>query len=203
MATRSEIYALFYSGDVVVKLAAARDLHARYGHALALRPDIMSQLAALAASEHALQAQMGAMGMGNSCTQCAVRPGGGCCSRYMAAENDVLQLLMNMLAGVQVTIQQDGPVECCFLGVAGCILVMKPMFCLNYNCSHIKGKEDGPALILLEQRTGELLRKQAVLEDLLIDFFCENLCRGLRQPLKELGSSPAMIEKLAVFALLS
>lgn len=175
MVIRSEIYPLFYSGDVVVKLAAARDLHARYGKILALRPDIMAQLAALEASEHALQAQMGAMGMGHTCTQCAARPGGGCCSRYMAAENDVLQLLMNMLAGVQVTIQQDGPIECCFLGVAGCILTMKSMFCLNYNCSHIKGKENGPTLILLEQRTGDLLRKQAVLEDLLIDFFCENL----------------------------
>ncbi|MBW6519550.1 MAG: hypothetical protein K0A99_00840 [Desulfoarculaceae bacterium] len=203
MATRSEIYALFYSGDVAVKLAAAQELYSQYGKVLALRPDIMAQLAALAASEHALQTRMGAMGMGNTCTQCASRPGGGCCSRFMTGENDVLQLLMNLLAGVQVTIQQDGPVECCFLGVAGCVLVMKPMFCLNYNCSQIKGKEDGPTLIFLEQRTGELLRKQAVLEDLLIDFFCENLCRGLGQPLKELGSSPAMIEKLAVFALLS
>jgi hypothetical protein len=175
MVIRSELYPLFYSGDVLMKLAAARDLHARHGHALALRPDIMSQLAAMAADERALQAQMGAMGMGATCTQCAARAGGGCCSRYMAGENDVLQLLMNMLTGVQVTIQQDGPIECCFLGVSGCILTMKSMFCLNYNCSHIKGKEDGATLHLLEQRTGDLLRKQAVLDDLLLDFFCENL----------------------------
>ena len=175
MATRSELYALFYSGDVVVKLAAAQELYGRYGKELSLRLDIMSQLAMMQASEHALQAQMGAMGMGKTCTQCAGRQGGGCCSRFMAGENDVLQLLMNMLAGVQVTIQQDGPIECCFLGITGCILTMKSMFCLNYNCSHIKGKENSSTLILLEQRTGALLRKQAVLEELLLDFFCENL----------------------------
>ncbi len=175
MVIRSELYPLFYSGDVVVKLAAAQELYGRYGKELALRPDIRSQLAALEASEHALQVQMGAMGMGKTCTQCAGRQGGGCCSLYMAAENDVLQLLMNMLAGVQVTIQQDGPTECCFLGVAGCILTMKSMFCLNYNCGHIKGKEDAATLHLLERRTGELLRKQAVLEDLLLDFFCNHL----------------------------
>lgn len=175
MVIRSELYPLLYSGDVMVKLAAARDLHVRYGKILGLRPDIMSQLAMMEASEGSLQAQMGAMGMGETCTQCASRAGGGCCSRYMAGENDVLQLLMNMLAGVEVTIQQDGPIECCFLGERGCVLTMKSMFCLNYNCSHIKGKEDGATLLLLEQRTGELLTRQAVLEDLLLDFFCEHL----------------------------
>ena len=49
------------------------------------------------------------------------------------------------------------------------------MFCLNYNCSHITGKEEPAILLLLEQQTGDLLRKQAVLEGLLLDFFYENL----------------------------
>jgi len=40
MGTRSEIYTLFYSGDVVLKLAVAQDLYARYSQALVLRPDI-------------------------------------------------------------------------------------------------------------------------------------------------------------------
>lgn len=175
MLTRSEIYSLFYSGDVLVKLAAARELYDRYGKVLVLRLDIMSQLAAMQVSEKALQARMGSMGMGETCSRCASRQGGGCCSRFMAGENDVLQLLMNMLAGVEVSIQQEGMGECCFLGVAGCILTMKPMFCLNYNCSHIKGKDGSDILLLLEQRTGDLLRQQGRLEELLLDFFCENL----------------------------
>lgn len=175
MVTRSEIYALFYSGDVLFKLATARDLYGRYGNALALRPDIMAQLTAMEVSERALQAQMGGMGMGVTCTRCATRAGGGCCSRFMAGENDVLQLLMNMLAGVQVTIQHENMIECCFLGGKGCVLIMKSMFCLNYNCSHIKGKEESVTLLLLERRSGDLLRKQAVLEGVLLDFFCENL----------------------------
>lgn len=174
MGTRSEIYTLFYSGDVAVKLAVAQDLYVRYGQALALRPDIMAQLAAVETSEHALQAQMGAMAMGATCTQCASRQGGGCCSGYMAAENDVSQLLMNMLAGVRVRIQEgDGP-RCCFLGETGCVLSFKPMFCLNYICTHIKGNEEPATLLLLEQLTGALLRKQTDMEQLLLDFFCEN-----------------------------
>ncbi len=175
MGTRSEIYTLFYSGDVAVKLAVAQDLYARYGQALVQRPDIMAQLALVETSERALQVQMGAMAMGATCTQCASRQGGGCCSRYMAAENDVLQLLMNLLAGIQVVFQQDDGIECCFLGKAGCVLSFKPMFCLNYICTHIKGEGNPATLLLLEQRTGALLRKQADMEQLLLDFFCAKI----------------------------
>lgn len=175
MGTRSEIYTLFYSGDVAVKLAVAQDLYVRYSQALVLRPDIMAQLAAVEVAERALQNQMGAMAMGVTCTQCAGRQGGGCCSRYMAAENDVSQLLMNMLAGVRVRIQEgDGP-GCCFLGETGCVLSFKPMFCLNYICTHIKEDGNPATLLLLEQRTGALLRKQAGMEQLLLDFFCEKI----------------------------
>ena len=93
----------------------------------------------------------------------------------MAGENDVLQLLMNLLAGVQVQVQQDDQQECCFLGMAGCILTMKPRICLNYNCSHIKDKEVARTLLILEQRTAALLVSQVGREQLLLDFFCENL----------------------------
>lgn len=172
---RSELYPLFYSGDVMLKLAAARDLHDRYGSALAQRPEIMSQLAGVETAERALQVQMGSMEMGVTCTRCASRQGGGCCSRYMAGENDVLQLLMNMLLGAQVAIQQDDVIECCFLGRTGCVLILKSMFCLNYNCTHIREKEVPATLLLLEQRAGELLTRQAVLEEMLLDFFCEKL----------------------------
>lgn len=175
MAIRSEIYTQFYSGDVVVKLAVARELHSRFGRDLLHHPGIRTQLTAVQADERALQEQMAAMEMGATCTQCASRPGGGCCSRYMAGENDVPQLLMNLLAGVEVAIQQDGDKECCFLGPTGCVLALKPMFCLNYNCVHIKEKAESESLRLLEQRTGVLLTRQAVLEQLLLDFFCEKL----------------------------
>jgi len=173
--TRSEMYAYFYSGEVALKLAVSRELYVQFGNVLLQQPDILTQLTNVKANERALQRQMGAMTMGLTCTQCASRQGGGCCSSFMAGENDVLQLLMNLLAGVQVQVQQDDQQECCFLGMTGCVLTMKPMFCLNYNCSHIKDKEVATTLLLLEQRTAALLVSQAGLEGLLLDFFCENL----------------------------
>jgi hypothetical protein len=96
MVTRSEIYALFYGGDVLSKLATARDLYGRYGKVLAVRPEILVHMAAVQGAERDLQTRMGAMRMGVTCSRCAARAGGGCCSRFMAGENDVLQLLMNM-----------------------------------------------------------------------------------------------------------
>jgi len=171
MGMRSEIYTLFYSGEVAMKLAIAEDLYSRYGQTLVRQPNIMAQLAEVVAAEHSLQSQMGAMAMGVTCTRCASRQGGGCCSGYMAAENDVLQLLMNMLAGIQVDVHPGEGIECCFLGETGCVLSFKPMFCLNYICSHIKGDEESATLLLLERRTGSLLRKQADMEKLLLDFF--------------------------------
>jgi hypothetical protein len=173
--TRSEMYAYFYSGDVPLKLGVARKLYAQFGNVLLQQPDILAHLTIVEANERALQVQMRAMTMGATCTLCASRQAGGCCSIFMAGENDVLQLLMNLLAGVQVVMQQNNQQECCFLGITGCILTMKPMFCLNYNCSHIKEKEVAVTLLHLEQRTAAMLVSQAGLEMLLLDFFCENL----------------------------
>ncbi len=175
MMMRSELYALVYSGDVPGKLTTAQEFYASYGRVLATRQDISGQLSAMLVAERALQEQMGMMAMGSTCRHCAGQQGGGCCSRYMAGENDVLQLLMNMLAGVEVTVQQQDMGHCCFLGVAGCVLSMKSMFCLNYNCNRIKGQVAAATMLLLEQRTGDLLRKQAVLEELLVAFFCDKL----------------------------
>lgn len=173
--TRSDLYRYFYGGEVASKLAAARELYDRYGEALLQQPDIRAQLSAVVEDEHALSAQMRGMQMGVTCSQCAARPGGGCCSRYMAGENDVLQLLMNLLIGVQVEAQEDDLGQCCFLGTSGCLLILKPMFCLNYNCVHIKGKEDMATLLVLEQKTGALLTRQNVLEQMLFDFFRANM----------------------------
>jgi len=169
------MYTYFYSGDVALKLGVARELYVQFGNVLLQQPDILANLTIVEANERALQVQMRAMTMGATCTLCAIRQGGGCCSIFMAGENDVLQLLMNLLAGVQVVMQQDNQQECCFLGITGCILTMKPMFCLNYNCSHIKEKEVAVTLLHLEQRTAAMLVSQAGLETLLLDFFCENL----------------------------
>ncbi len=171
MATRFEHYTRFYAGDLSLKLTMATSLYERHGEMIKAQPKVATKLAAANDAERAVSTQMATMNLGARCAQCAIQPGGGCCSSFMANENDVLQLLMNLLVGKEVKIQHDNTVDCGLLGTAGCTLTFKPLFCLNYLCSQIKENEESASLTQLEQRTGELLQAQLVLEQLLLDFF--------------------------------
>ncbi len=171
MATRFELYTRFYTGDLSLKLTMATSLYERHGETIKALPEVAFHLAVANDAERAVSAQMSTMNLGARCAQCAIQPGGGCCSSFMANENDVLQLLMNLLAGKKVMKQHDNIVNCGLLGTAGCTLTFKPLFCLNYLCSQIKENEKSSSLTRLEQRTGELLQTQIVLEQLLLDFF--------------------------------
>jgi hypothetical protein len=160
-----------YCGDGAAKLEKAEDLAIVYGKRLSQQKNIQDQLEAVQDEVLSLDAHMTAMDMGKTCSHCAATPKGGCCSAYMGDENnDALLLLMNMLAGVEVALVCDNEVECCFLGERGCILLFKPIFCLNYLCRRIREESDAEVFGILEQKSGALLTAQSNLEQLLIRF---------------------------------
>ena len=166
-----EIISSCYCGDGPEKLEKARTLAREYGKELLRQAEITSRLARVRAAVVSLDTHMAAMEMGKSCTRCAATSNGGCCSAYMGHENtDALQLLMNILAGVEVKLVRNDEVECCFLGANGCILLYKPIFCLNYLCGRIQKESGAEDLKILEQKTGALLGAQVGLEQLLIRF---------------------------------
>ena len=115
-----------------------------------------------------LDNQMAAMDLGPLCGSCAARQGGGCCSSYMEANSDVILLLMNRLQGTTVQRQHDSSTDCCFLAAAGCSLPIKPMFCLNYNCSHIHEQAGPKEMARLEKLAGTLLTEQTRLEGIIL-----------------------------------
>jgi hypothetical protein len=88
----------------------------------------------------------------------------------MSNEIDAIQLTLNYLIGVQVEKVNFEDQECCFLGKKGCIFLFKPMFCLNYLCSHIMSSGSEDELRTLEQLTGKLLRLQYRLEQDILRF---------------------------------
>jgi len=160
-----------YCGDGPEKLEKAEHLVTVYGKSLLQQKDIMDQLEAVKDEVSSLDVHMTAMDMGKTCSHCAATPNGGCCSAYMGHENnDALLLLMNILAGVKVRLVCDNEVECCFLGERGCILLFKPIFCLNYLCWRIREGSDGEELGVLEQKSGALLTAQSNFEQMLIRF---------------------------------
>jgi hypothetical protein len=86
----------------------------------------------------------------------------------MEANSDTILLLINRLQGVTARRQHEPSGECCFLGNSGCILPVKPIFCLNYNCSHIHDQASRTEVHTLEQLAGTLLTEQTRLESMLM-----------------------------------
>ncbi len=167
------LYQQLYSSPALESLKYARALYSQYGAKLKENERIDRLLEELNNKTHGLSMQMGSMEMGEICTACASRDTGGCCSRYMADECDVLQILMNLLAGVAVSAMHDSKTDCFFLGSTGCVFLFKPMFCLNYNCSGIKEAAGKDEIEKLEKVAGSQLTAQYKLEQELLRFLKE------------------------------
>ena len=157
----------FYSGTPADKLAAAHRLHAVF----AARPEdaqLAATLAELRKHAEALAAHMRSLDFGALCTACASRPDGGCCSAYMADNVDAVLLLTNLLLGCDVRPVGTDPAGCRFLGERGCVLLIKPIFCLNYNCRAILDTTPAAGLAELFRRAAAVLSGQTRVEELLL-----------------------------------
>jgi len=157
----------FYSGTPADKLAAARRLHALF----AVRPEdaqLAAALAELRKQANALAAHMHSLDFGTLCTACASRPDGGCCSAYMADNVDAVLLLTNLLLGCDVRPVGTDPAGCRFLGERGCVFLIKPIFCLNYNCRAILDTTPAMGLAELFRRAAAVLSHQTRVEEMLL-----------------------------------
>ena len=146
------------------KVAAARLLCSRWGDGLRADSKTVQALHDLGNRAEAVAAHMTAMGLGAFCGLCASRQGGGCCSLFMAGETDPLQLLMNLLAGVDIRLLPHDDDSCTFLAGEGCQFLFKPMFCLNYLCHNIRHYADPCQLRQLERLTGLQLQQHYAVE---------------------------------------
>lgn len=164
-----EIYRHLYSRSPLDCLGQARFIHDQYGNRLRNDKSISFLIAELSKVTEELTCLMADMDMGRICSGCALREGGGCCSIYMAGECDTLQILMNLLAGNEVNLMRENGTDCCFLGPDGCVFLFKPMFCLNYNCSHISKAAGGEKMRRLEKKSGVQLSAQYKLEQQLLN----------------------------------
>lgn len=170
-----DIITLAYCGNGPEKLAKSEELFHEHAKFLLAQEEIVESIATLRKAVTSLDLHMTAMDMGKSCSVCAAMPDGGCCSAYMGHENnDVLQLLMNLLAGIDVRIVRTDGVECCFLAARGCILLFKPIFCLNYLCKRIQKESTTADVKMLEEKTGYLLGQQVLMEQNIIS--CLQIC---------------------------
>ncbi|MBU4034412.1 MAG: hypothetical protein KKG34_06395 [Proteobacteria bacterium] len=169
-----------YGGSIRDRLSIAHILYPHLALELAFNEAFAPMLAQAVIFQKELVGIMAALDLGPLCAACGGRSGGGCCSNFMAGENDVPQLLLNLLAGVSVAVLREDD-ECCFLDTTGCLLLFKPMFCLNYNCRQIKQTAAPARMERLEQAVGRLLQQQYALEQLLLGVLRQGgkLAKGL------------------------
>lgn len=139
--------------------------------ALLADQETVASLTELGARADFLAAFMNELKMAGICRKCGSNPGGGCCSPEMGGDCDSLLVVINKLAGCEVSRQRLDGIECFFLGPDGCSLRFKPFFCLNYNCRKIKATLGHETLRELERLTGRLLSQQYLLEERLRNFF--------------------------------
>lgn len=156
----------YYSGEPGEKLAVAQRLFGELTD-LSTSPVFMDELEQMRRHSQALSAHMQAMDLGRLCSQCASRPDGGCCSAFMAGNTDAIQMLINLLLGATVTEHPDSGENCCFLGPRGCCFPVKPIFCLNYNCTHILESAGSDQLHTLYRLAAAVLSQQTRVEFLL------------------------------------
>ncbi len=163
-----QLQEIMYSGNMAEKIALAEQYYPEMHNQLKHNDAFASQLKKLEQESAALARTMENLNMGVQCCSCAAQTG-GCCSAYMANNIDVLQLLINMLLDchpVQLEVSGD---QCCFLGHSGCNFIIKPLFCLNYNCSHINQALGKKGMQKLTYACGCLLRLQAAIEELILE----------------------------------
>lgn len=161
-----------YDSDCHTKLALAQKLHQTLGTELQTE-HIRLSLTRLKEKARELSELMADMGLGRICAACAAKPNGGCCSRAITDENDTVQLLMNLMASIQVEVQRDNGHECLFLGYNGCTLAFKPFYCLNYDCQAIKEQAKAQRGGRYDHLRGALLQEQWRLEQLLLELMAQ------------------------------
>lgn len=169
--TKYSLKELFHD-PVSNKIELTRQIFALHGETLLTKPVLREQLANLAENYIALERCMAQANLAPHCKACGDKnESGGCCSRYMADENDVIQLLINLLTGGEVNdtrSDDDNDRECCFLNDTGCNLRYKPFFCLNYLCDTIRRTTAATRLNDLATATGRLLQAQYATEQILL-----------------------------------
>ncbi len=73
-----------------------------------------------------------------TCSSCAEKTPGGCCFKGVEEWYSHIQLFINLLLGAEIPDTPVYPDSCMFVGAAGCRLISRNAFCINFLCDKIK-----------------------------------------------------------------
>lgn len=166
-----DMLALLYQGSPAEQIARAEAIVIWLEKKPELSEPLYGLLPQLRQEAEILASQMRDLGMGDACSACAAKSFGGCCSTCMAANCDVVLMVLNRLLGIELSLHNhaaQGHDACCFLAASGCIFPVKPIFCLNYYCGHLKERTAPADMQKLEAQASRVLGLQCAFEERLL-----------------------------------
>ena len=89
------------------------------------------------------------------CSKCAEIEPGGCCFQDVETWYSDVQLLINMLMGVDIPMLRMYDNSCMFVGEKGCRLLSRNAFCINFLCDKIKKHVSTGEINILNSSAGK------------------------------------------------
>jgi hypothetical protein len=136
-----------------------------FGHALLQDEKVRTLLAQLDQQIEDTQKALVTGGIVRECADCAVNGDGTCCGKRTGYKYDSVLLLVNLLLGISLPVQQQDPDSCYFLTREGCILRARHVICVNFVCPRLSRNIQLEILIQLQNTAGEELKTLFLLEE--------------------------------------
>lgn len=149
------------------KIEEARSLFTAWEDKLRQDGRIRALLARLGQSIRASRQAMQRLGVVEACKRCEELEGGSCCGPGVENRYDGLQLLINLLLGVALPLEQTYPDSCYFLEACGCSLKARHVLCVNYLCAKLQKALSQDDTIALQSIVGEELETGFALHEVL------------------------------------
>jgi hypothetical protein len=109
-----------------------------------------------------------------ACSRCAEKDPGGCCFEGVETWYTPVQLLINMLMGVNIPMSSMFDGICAFAGEKGCLLLSRNAFCINFLCDKIKKHRSREDIDILNSSAGKEIDCGIRLENAITKWLLEN-----------------------------
>lgn len=159
---------------IKIEIDKAKQLFKLYGKAILEDKDISELLGQYKKAIDNTWKTMQNLKVTKTCSKCAEGEPGGCCFRDVETWYSDIQILINMLMGVDIPLNRMYENSCMFVGDKGCRLLSRNAFCINFLCDKIKNLISNKDTINLNATTGEEIECGIRLENALSKWLSGN-----------------------------
>lgn len=146
-------------------VASARELHKTFGNTLRQDKELGVLLQKLSRKIESTKNAMLSAGIVRECADCAVHGEGTCCSARTASKCGSILILINLLMGTSPIPQTHDPQLCRFLTEKGCLLMARPVICINFTCRRLRENISHEKIVRVQKIAGEELDTLFVIEE--------------------------------------